>query len=624
MDKLMSKWNKNNIFQLLPIIIFSALVPLIIYTRFLVLDDFTALHWTGEPVDADIFSFYKTVVVIGCAMFSLILLVINLIRKKNKLHLSIVTVFSFIYILLIILSSVFSDYSKTAFWGSPQRYEGAVTLISYLIMFLYTLTFVDTIKKVHIVFTSIIISSFIIAVFSVLQFFGFSLFDAKFFRLLINMDNASESLYDVNIIHAKYTSFATMANPNNLSYYLALVTPLVVSLFATIKTKKAVFISGFMIYLVIITLFGAYSSGGYYAVIISTLLLIALSFTYIKKNIINIVVLLVMVIGMLIVTNIFTDNRINEKIMGLRPSSELNAIDRESKLIYIDNIILGEDEVFIDTTDKAFTVKNVDNIISIRDISDKDIPVFVYDEGQTDTFPGDIILFENPEYSNYIIAANDNYTIFTVTAGLRVMYFHMTDDGIKVPAMGNTLDVINPIERNAFLYKNASLFSGRGYIWSGMLPLLRDTIILGNGPDTSFLTYPQNDYIGKINMTGTSNVIIEKPHNYYLQIAHDTGWISLFLLLALFVYYFIDTIILLVKNKKGGLWRIYSISSLCGIFAYLIASLMYDSSVLTAPVFWTILAIGISLNKIGKKSISSLKQTDNIEISQETTVSLIK
>ena len=144
-EKLKEK--ASSILPLLPIIIFSALVPLIIYTRFVSMDDFTVSHWTGTPVDADIFSFYKMAVIIGCAAVSLILLAINVIRKKNKLHMSIVTVLAFIYVLFIILSSVFSDYSKTAFWGSPQRYEGAVTLISYIIMFLYTLTVVDSIKK---------------------------------------------------------------------------------------------------------------------------------------------------------------------------------------------------------------------------------------------------------------------------------------------------------------------------------------------------------------------------------------------------------------------------------------------------------------------------------------------
>jgi hypothetical protein len=183
----------------------------------------------------------------------------------------------------------------------------------------------------------------------------------------------------------------------------------------------------------------------------------------------------------------------------------------------------------------------------------------------------------------------------------------MTDSGIKVPGLNNELNDLKYIERNDFLYKIPLIFSGRGYIWSGMLPLLSDTVLIGNGPDTTFLTYPQSDYIGKINMAGYFNIVIEKPHCYYIQLAHDTGWLSLALLLFLFGYFVVDTFIVLFKYKPRGIHRTYSIAVLCGIISYLLASVMYDSSVLTAPLFWTFLAIGFVLNRINrnKNEVSS-------------------
>ena len=310
-----------------------------------------------------------------------------------------------------------------------------------------------------------------------------------------------------------------------------------------------------MIYLIIISLFGAHSTGGYYAIIISTVLLMALSVSYIKKNIVNIVVLAVVVIGMLIVTNIFIDNRIGEKFNFLSISSEMGELGREAKIIFIDNIILGSDDVFIDTSYKDFTVRNSGNEISVKDPQGRDLPVYILDEGETDVFPGNIIPFEDPDYKDYVIVANEDYSMFSVQTADKNMLFHMTEEGVMVPGRNNTLDTIHSIERNAFMYRYSYLFSGRGYIWSGMLPLLNDTVIIGNGPDTTFLTYPQNDYIGIINMTGKYNYIIEKPHNYYLQLAHDTGWVSLALLLTLFGYYIINTFILLIKKKLHGIHR---------------------------------------------------------------------
>ena len=106
-------------------------------------------------------------------------------------------------------------------------------------------------------------------------------------------------------------------------------------------------------------------------------------------------------------------------------------------------------------------------------------------------------------------------------------------------------------------------------------------------------------------MTGKFNVVIEKPHCYYLQIAHDTGWISLALLLTLFGYYVISTFILIIKKKSHGLNKKYSTAIMCSIIAYLIASIMYDSSVLTAPVFWIVLAVGFALNRITRANDST-------------------
>jgi len=38
----------------------------------------------------------------------------------------------------------------------------------------------------------------------------------------------------------------------------------------------------------------------------------------------------------------------------------------------------------------------------------------------------------------------------------------------------------------------------RGYIWSRSLPLLRNTILVGYGPDTFAMNFPQHDIAGKV------------------------------------------------------------------------------------------------------------------------------
>src|SRR5690606_8579420 len=68
--------------------------------------------------------------------------------------------------------------------------------------------------------------------------------------------------------------------------------------------------------------------------------------------------------------------------------------------------------------------------------------------------------------------------------------------------------------------------SGRGYIWSRTLPLLKKHIILGSGADTYMIAFPQQDYVGLSNY-GYGDQLVTKPHNLYLQVGVQTGLLSL-------------------------------------------------------------------------------------------------
>ena len=69
------------------------------------------------------------------------------------------------------------------------------------------------------------------------------------------------------------------------------------------------------------------------------------------------------------------------------------------------------------------------------------------------------------------------------------------------------------------------LFSNRGYIWARTIPLLKDNIIVGSGPDTFVLEFPNYDYVNSA-YVGFLNQIVTKPHNLYLQMAVQTGCVS--------------------------------------------------------------------------------------------------
>ena len=76
----------------------------------------------------------------------------------------------------------------------------------------------------------------------------------------------------------------------------------------------------------------------------------------------------------------------------------------------------------------------------------------------------------------------------------------------------------------------------------------------------------------------------------------NTGVLSLLVLLALVCIYMVFAFRYIVKFKKINDYKNAGIGILTGIIGYLIAGFFNDSIVSVAPVFWTLLGMGIVVN----------------------------
>ena len=66
--------------------------------------------------------------------------------------------------------------------------------------------------------------------------------------------------------------------------------------------------------------------------------------------------------------------------------------------------------------------------------------------------------------------------------------------------------------------------SGRVYIWSRTVPLLKERILLGSGADSFALSFPQNDYVARANVgLDLLMPVISRAHSLYLQCAVQFG-----------------------------------------------------------------------------------------------------
>ncbi|HBH12556.1 MAG TPA: polymerase, partial [Clostridiales bacterium] len=108
-------------------------------------------------------------------------------------------------------------------------------------------------------------------------------------------------------------------------------------------------------------------------------------------------------------------------------------------------------------------------------------------------------------------------------------------------------------------------------------------------------------YVGKINAFDNESIIVDKPHNMYLQIGINTGFISLLALLAIYLMYFIDSMKLYYKRNLTTLMDYVGIGAFTGVMAYLGAAFFNDQIISVAPLFYVMVGLGIAINGLIRK-----------------------
>jgi O-antigen ligase len=96
------------------------------------------------------------------------------------------------------------------------------------------------------------------------------------------------------------------------------------------------------------------------------------------------------------------------------------------------------------------------------------------------------------------------------------------------------------------------------------------------------------------------NILIDKPHNMYLQTAINTGVISLLALLAIWGIYLFDSFKIFIKGNMESFAEYMGAAIFLSISAYLVAGLFNDNIISVTPLFWILLGMGIGINRMIK------------------------
>jgi hypothetical protein len=362
------------------------------------------------------------------------------------------------------------------------------------------------------------------------------------------------------------------------------------------KKKINIIIYSIVIAALLLCAVGSKSLSGVMGIFVSVVFIIVLMRKYlIKRYYITIPAVLLLVIGVLIF-NYKSDQFLWNKLMSslemtkteyalsqMETNKDNVSLVYNGNTMYLQYVVAADKSAsFVLTDDKGQLIscmyESATNSYTVTDERFKGLSF-----GMSTTYQNVFYILESGKQWNFTNQAGDN------------IYYYVNDLG-KLDQMKTA--------KSALFTGYEDFASGRGYIWSRTIPLIKDYIILGSGQDTFLTAFPRQDYLN-YTRTGYGNMVMTKPHNLYLQIAVQSGLLSLIAFLVFYGIYFVTSLRLYIKSRFSSFYAQVGLAIFVATIAYMFAGLANDSSITIAPVFLTLMGLGITVNYKAKPLIEN-------------------
>lgn len=580
---------QRRILRLLPLQFVVALLPLITY-YYKGHSGYGSYGWHSvDDTYHDFFLHYKMICfIVVCAVM---LVAVFFLRKKfgdggwKKLLVSFAPLL--MYLFFVVLSTIFSKDHALSFLGAMEQQEPFPVLLGYVVTAVYAWLVLENEEDLRAIVDAALLGAFLMAVLGVLQAVEMDPFKKEWGQKLIT-DNAVLEQYGLFVLRfPEGQAYGTLFNPNYVGSYVPLYAPLL--FFGAVAGKRlwrklACLISGIGL---IVMLFASQSRTGMIALAAVLFVLIVFSAPYVLRYWYAVIGVVVVLAGGFLLFDWQQD------FLMVGRLREMFEVRKE------DYVLKG-----IDTTGNGVRVvyKDTEFVVQMP-VSGTDFAYVVTEGGE----PLDVTYSEDRAWGYATLKSGEQISIQTA---IYEDYY-----AFGLPLDGSTWYFTNQIERGNYKFitdtgktdecqiaPNAlpgyeSLADARGYVWGRTLPLLKKHFFIGSGPDTFAITFPQNDYVARYRVS-PDGIIYTRPHNLYLQMALQTGVVSLVAFLAFCLIYAVECCKLYFAKKltSGVDWIGFAI--FLGIVGFLAASLANDSLVVVSPVFYAMLGAGKAVNRI--------------------------
>lgn len=562
-----------------------------------------------------------------------------------------------VYIVFSVLSFVLSDYKETAFWGANSEYEGLLAILCYAVIFIFAVIFLkkETDTKVSLsaekIFQKAVVAlSLITAVLTLIEIFYKPLLEIPIVQTLISSEEnrkIAEGIKNENFIGQICLTFH---NPGFLGGFCALILPV---LYSVILQRKGIRKWLYSAAGGILILAVKWSDSKVAMVALAVTLLIEAVIVFLllgrkklggtengessnpdytrrKKTESIISFGAIVVIGILLIvlskivptyssrtneTENASEAEVTEKA-GEDGITETASLDDEQGLYRLSKAEIDNGVLKLFSDEKCLEVSVDDEILQecYRVYGEKDfadaliftdgtakleekVPTILKKTNIREEVSG--FRFTDERFKDIRISVDKELAIFDF-GYMGTVEFYITYEGLKPFGQGGTLLDEIPQPAVTGLEGIYSFATGRGYIWAQALPILKNSLIVGGGNGTFAFRFRQNEMVGLMNTHGSCKYVIDRPHNWYLQIACSDGVPALIAVLVLFIYYIVGILKNIRKTLRESItegtvgFEFIDIGLFAGLIGFMLCGFINDSCVTVNPLFWLFLGWAVA------------------------------
>ena len=543
----------------------------------------------------DIFLYWKMLFTIAVSVILLILIVVSIIKYNyrifdfTRLSDRILLVCGITYIVCTVMSYVCANYRHLALTGGVNSFEGTIVLLSYAVLFLAGRYVVQKCDYHHIEYIT--------------------LFNAVVLLVLSIVEVNYKSIAELVLRHTVETDYygmlcLTFYNSSYCAGFIIILLPICLYYYSVSKKLIRSIVWCGLSVTTLLCGFLTRSSAAFYILIFEVVMYIVTMAAAFFRNIKNVSnktnkdilndnkIIAARPVGILagVIILLLVDFCIGGSIFNSAKSASVNETTaiHNSDYYKVNNIELNGSEVCI-TGDTNKLICGIDNsAIYFKDEEENLIAV----ESQKDK-----LLFPEPYPMIEAYVTND---ILCLNLGYKGELRFLMYNNTFYPALSDS-SVVKDIsaKTNISTAPLDSLFTGRGYIWRNTLPIIKNTFIFGHGAGTFEMYFKQFDFVGLLNSQGNVDLIIDKPHSLYLQIACNQGVLCSLAVIVLLLIIIIKRVCTIYKKLTPNVHNEFidhkkifaGISGALLIVAFMIFELITDSNITVNPLFIVILGM---------------------------------